>query len=129
MKLICPNCLEENEFAFFQNFYACKFCGQTNKFEDWTKKTQEAQKAKTETKAEKAIKPLYKAYWPLGEGQGISATLWENNLQLERRVRDQSGNWKTEQEINLARSILEKLYIRLPILFEQMKSEEEKVEK
>jgi hypothetical protein len=36
-------------------------------------------------------KPLYKAYWPLGEGQGIAVSVWGNNLQLQRRVRDQNG--------------------------------------
>lgn len=41
MKLTCPNCMEENVFDEFKTFYTCKFCGQTNKFEDWTKKTQE----------------------------------------------------------------------------------------
>jgi len=60
----------------------------------------------------------------LGEGQGISVTLWSNNLQLQRRERDENGNWKTTQEINLARQILEKLFIRLPIFFKKMKDEE-----
>ncbi|MEM5853906.1 MAG: hypothetical protein QW228_06055 [Candidatus Aenigmatarchaeota archaeon] len=52
MKLICPNCLEENIFEEFKAFYTCKFCGQTNKFEEWTKKTQEMKKTET-TKAKK----------------------------------------------------------------------------
>jgi len=65
-------------------------------------------------------KPIYKAYFPLGEGQGISVTLWKNNLQLQRRERI-NNEWKTTQEINLARQVLEKLYIRLPYLFYLMK--------
>jgi hypothetical protein len=77
---------------------------------------------KSETKEKN--KPLYKAYWPLGEGQGIAVSVWENNLQLQRRVRN-NGAWKTEQEISLARPILEKLYIRLPKLFELMNEKEE----
>ena len=83
-------------------------------------KKEEIKEVKTETQ----IKPLYHTYWPLGEGQGISVTLWSNNLQLQRRERDENGNWKTTQEINLARQILEKLFIRLPIFFKKMKDEE-----
>jgi len=74
---------------------------------------------------EEKKKPKYKAYWSLGEGQGISVTVWENSLQLQRRVRE-NGEWRTEQEITLARPILEKLYIRLPHLFYLMKKKEEK---
>ena len=83
-----------------------------------------SEKKPESTKKEKQT-PKYKAYWPLGEGQGIAVSVWENNLQLQRRVRDENGEWKTEQEINLARPILEKLYIRLPKLFELMKEREE----
>ena len=78
-----------------------------------------SEEEKSETKEKP--KPLYKAYFPLGEGQGISITLWQNNLQLQRRERDEGGNWTTTQEIALAKSVLEKLYIRLPMLFEKMK--------
>jgi hypothetical protein len=67
-------------------------------------------------------KPLYSAYWPLGKDQGISVSLWSSHLQLQRRVKTENG-WKTEQEISLARPILEKLFIRLPALFELMKEE------
>jgi hypothetical protein len=91
-----------------------------------SKEAKEEQKAViTREKTEEKPKPLYKAYWPLGEGQGISLTLWENSLQLERRVRDENKNWKTEQQIVLARQILEKLFIRLPYLFKLMKDERE----
>jgi hypothetical protein len=72
-------------------------------------------------KSETKNQPLYKTYWPLGEGQGIAVSVWENNLQLQRRVKSDNGEWRTEQEIALARPILEKLYIRLPKLFELMK--------
>ena len=90
-------------------------------------KSKETKEKSQEVKEEvKKPKPKYKAYWSLGEGQGISVTLWENHLQLQRRVRDENGNWKTEQEISLARPILEKLYIRLPCLFQKMKKGEEK---
>jgi hypothetical protein len=90
-----------------------------------SKEAKEEQKAvppKTQ-KTEEKPKPLYKNYFPLGEGQGISLTLWENGLQLERKVRDENKNWKTEQQIVLARQILEKLFIRLPYLFKLMKEE------
>lgn len=46
--------MEENVFEEFKIFYTCKFCGQTNKFEDWVKKTQEMKK--TEETMEKAQK-------------------------------------------------------------------------
>jgi len=68
--------------------------------------------------------PIYKTYWSLGEGQGISLSVWENFISLQRRVRNEKGEWKTEQEISLARPILEKLYIRLPHLFQLMKRKE-----
>jgi len=87
-------------------------------------KGKEKPESTKEEKQEKQ-KPIYKAYWPLGEGQGIAVSLWENSLQLQRRVRNENGEWKTEQEIALARPILEKLYIRLPKLFELMKEKEE----
>jgi hypothetical protein len=93
-----------------------------------SKEAKEEQKAATSLVAERTgekPKPLYKTYWPLGEGQGIAVSVWENNLQLQRRVRDQNGEWKTEQEISLAKPILEKLYIRLPALFEKMKKANE----
>jgi hypothetical protein len=56
---------------------------------------------------------------------GIAVSVWGNNLQLRRRVRNENREWKKEQEIALARSILEKLFIRLPKLFELMKEKEE----
>ena len=84
------------------------------------KKEKAQAEAKTEEKTEEKQKPIYKAYWPLGKSQGISVTLWPNNLQLQRREK-QGEEWKTTQEISLARQILEKLYIRLPHLFQKMK--------
>ena len=77
-----------------------------------------------ETKKEKK-QPISREYWPLGEGQGISATVWPNNLQLQRRVKNPDGSWQTTQEIALAKPILEKLYIRLPKIFEAMKEEKQ----
>jgi hypothetical protein len=94
------------------------------KVEDFVKKEEIIKVAKKSETKEKN-KPLYKAYWPLGEGQGIAVSVWENNLQLQRRVKSDNGEWRTEQEIALARPILEKLYIRLPKLFELMKEKEE----
>lgn len=89
-------------------------------WEMWKK----AKQKKREQKPKEKPKPKYKAYFPLGEGQGISVSVWENNIQLQRRVRDENGNWKTEQEIALARPILEKLYIRLPYLFRLMRGQD-----
>jgi hypothetical protein len=77
---------------------------------------------KTET--EKKI-PLYKEWFTLGEGKGISLALWENNIQLQRRERDDNKVWNTTQEINLAKPVLEKLFIRLPTLFRAMKEEDQ----
>jgi hypothetical protein len=87
-------------------------------------KSREKPKSTKEEKQEKQ-KPIYKAYWHLGEGMGIAVSVWGNNLQLQRRVRNENGEWKKEQEIALSRPILEKLYIRLPKLFDLMKEKEE----
>ena len=82
-----------------------------------------ALKATEEQKEEKPKeKPKYTAYFPLGEGQGIRAVLWSNNLHLERRVKnEQKGEWETTEVIHLPKQVLEKLYIRLPLLFGMMK--------
>jgi len=85
-------------------------------YEDWIKTQQEQ-------KGEVKQKPLYRNYFPLGEGSGISVTLWSNSLQLQRREKE-GDMWKTTQEIHLARNILEKLYIRLPRLFGLMREVE-----
>jgi len=87
-------------------------------------KETEIEREEIEKEKEEKQKPIYKAYFPLGEGQGISVTLWKSNLQLQRRERDEEGNWVTTQEIALAKQILEKLYIRLPILFQKMRESE-----
>ena len=82
-------------------------------YETWIKTQQEQKK-------EVKQKPIYRNYFPLGEGSGISVTLWSNSLQLQRREKE-GDTWKTTQEIHLARNILEKLFIRLPKLFNLMK--------
>jgi len=65
-------------------------------------------------------KPKYSAYWSLGEGKGIRIAVWDTHVQLTRIERDNNGNWITKQEISLARPILEKLFIRLPKIFDLM---------
>ena len=121
MKLNCPNCREENEFETFASSYTCRYCGLTFSFDDWVNATKTIKGEQVETKPKR--KPLYSAFWSLGEGKGIKVTLWKTNLRLERRERDTTAvkEWKTTQEISLARPILEKLYIRLPYFFAKMK--------
>lgn len=74
-----------------------------------------------EIKNVEKTKPLDRDYIPLGEGKGIRITLWDNNLRLERVERDPHTNkWDKTQEINLARPVLERLYIRIPIWFNKL---------
>lgn len=46
MKLICPNCLQENEFIELQPFYQCGFCGLKFPSEEWFKKTKKNKRKK-----------------------------------------------------------------------------------
>jgi hypothetical protein len=82
------------------------------------------EKPKPEVREEPKQKLIYSTYMPLGEGRGIKVNVWPNNLQLTRTERQEDGSWQNTQEIALARPILEKLFIRLPKLFELMKEEE-----
>ncbi|MCS7135309.1 MAG: hypothetical protein NZ893_02625 [Candidatus Aenigmarchaeota archaeon] len=50
MKLVCPNCLQENEFQNFSSLYTCSFCGLKFSNEEWFKKTQEKMKEKPKEK-------------------------------------------------------------------------------
>lgn len=71
----------------------------------------------------KKKQPLYQDYVPLGKGVGINISLWGSSLQLQRRERDDNGNWKTTQEFNLAPRVLEYIFARIPIWIEKMKKQ------
>lgn len=68
-------------------------------------------------------RPLRKMYFPLGPGKGIQLTVWPTNIQMQRQERDDNGKWSVTQEIALARTVLERLFIRMPKIFELMKEE------
>ncbi|MBS3052458.1 MAG: hypothetical protein J4428_03755 [Candidatus Aenigmarchaeota archaeon] len=87
---------------------------------------QRVKEKKTEAPTKpKGNAPLMKEYYSLGEGKGISATVWENNVQLQRQEKI-DGKWEVKQEINLAKPILEKLFVRIPVLYNRIKIEEDK---
>jgi len=63
--------------------------------------------------------PIFKDFISLGEGKGISVTLWKSSLKLERKER-QNGVWQVTQEISLAPRVLEYLFARIPIWLAKM---------
>jgi len=71
--------------------------------------------------------PEFKKYVPLGEARGISITLWNTNLQLQRREK-QNGNWVTTQEINLAIPVLKELLWIVPKAIETIEEIRQKVD-
>lgn len=70
--------------------------------------------------------PLFKDFISLGEGRGISVTLWKNSLRLERRERQNDGTWLTTQQIALAPKVLEYLFARIPIWIAKMSESNER---
>ena len=54
------------------------------------------------------MKPVYKKYVPAGENKGVSITLWNNNLQIQRQEKA-NGKWETKKDFNLSPSVLKEL--------------------
>ena len=86
-------------------------------------KVYESVKKESESAEKPKEKPKYTNYFPLGEGQGIRMVVWSNNIQFERRIKE-GDEWKVTETIHLPRQVLEKIYIRLPMLFYLMKEGE-----
>lgn len=66
--------------------------------------------------------PIKKDYIAMGEGKGISVTLWPNSLQLERKEKEGTV-WKTTEKMTLAPKVLEYLAARIPAFIALMESQ------
>lgn len=68
-------------------------------------------------------RPLFKDFISLGEGKGLSITLWKTALKIERKEREK-GSWRTTQEITLAPRVLEYIFARIPMWIALMTEKE-----
>lgn len=84
--------------------------------DDYVKRDREKEMIQDKPK----VQPLDRKYIPLGEGKGISITVWSNNIQIQRKERDENNKWQTTQEINIAKKIIPELFIVLPLAYEKM---------
>jgi len=57
----------------------------------------------------KNSKPLLRGRIPLGEGKNVNWTLWHNNVSLERREKQENGEWQTKESFHLSKSVLKEL--------------------
>lgn len=73
-------------------------------------------------------KPLSHAYFGLGEGKGIKATVWPNSITLERTEK-KDGQWQTTQEFHLAFNVLKEISWRSTHWLQQMNNERENEKK
>ena len=73
-------------------------------------------------------KPLSHAYFGLGEGKGIKATVWPNSITLERTEK-KDGQWQTIQEFHLAFSVLKEISWRSSHWLQEMNNERENEKK
>ncbi|MCW1296983.1 MAG: hypothetical protein OH319_04855 [Candidatus Parvarchaeota archaeon] len=68
------------------------------------------------------VNPIKSDYIPLGEGKGITITLFPNYLVIERK--EKKGNtWVVTEKVTLAQKILEYLFARIPGYIAVMDSE------
>lgn len=134
--IFCPHCGHGQDIVTTETLgdVKCEKCGESSKYWRWLAKTNEIRGGKEEVKIEvspppkptetpsnlSVRRPIYKDYFPLGVGKGINVTVWPNNISLQRQEKDESGRWKVIQEIALAKTILERLFIRLPKFFDLM---------
>jgi hypothetical protein len=61
-------------------------------------------------------------YIPLGEGRGMTITLFPSYLIIERKEK-KDGRWVVTEKITLAQKILEYLFARIPSYIVVMDSE------
>ena len=71
------------------------------------------------------MNPVYKKYVPSGEGHGVSITLWNNNLQLQRQEKT-DGKWNTKKDFNLSPSVLKELIWLIPKAIETIQENRKK---
>ena len=64
--------------------------------------------------------PIFKDFVSLGLGKGLSITVWNSHVKIERKERQSDGSWKVTQEIALAPKVLEYLFARIPIWIDKM---------
>ena len=69
---------------------------------------------------------VYETYWRTERGKGVRVLVKDGLLILQKKERIQ-GKWKVTSEIELTRTHVERLYVRLPKLFELMKVSRKKV--
>ena len=55
------------------------------------------------------IKPISKGRIILGEGKNVNWSLWKSNVLLERREKQENGEWKTTESFHLSKSILKEI--------------------
>ncbi len=71
------------------------------------------------------MNPVYKKYVPAGENKGVSLTLWNNNLQLQRQEKV-DGKWSTKKDFNLSPSVMKELIWLIPKAIETIEESRKK---
>jgi len=86
-----------------------------------------------EKKEEKEVKdfkekitPIRTVFIPLGKDYNAKFNLWDNNLQIVKSRRTESGEWEDYQKINLSKRLLTELSGRIGTFITILDETEEK---
>ena len=61
----------------------------------------------------KKVWPVTKGWIPLGENNWVNWSLWDNNVQFRRRVKNGNG-WETTEKFHFTPKILKEIWWRIP---------------
>ena len=64
-------------------------------------------------KKKKKVWPVTKGWIPLGENNWVNWSLWDNNVQFQRRKKNGDG-WETTESFHFTPKILKEIWWRIP---------------
>ena len=87
-------------------------------YETWIKSQQEQKK--------EVKHPIMTEWIPLGKNYGVSISIWDNGITLQKRKRNESGEWEnTNQKFNLSKTIMERIFLKIPGWYAMVKEKNE----
>jgi len=61
----------------------------------------------------KKVWPVAKGWVPVSENNWVNWSLWDNNVQFQRRVKNMNG-WETTESFHFTPKILKEIWWRIP---------------
>lgn len=102
------------------------------KFEDLTEEQKKelwsafGPKIKEEKKepTEEKKRPIFQEWLPLGESYGVNISVWDNGVTLQKRKKE-SGEWTDTEKFTLSKTVLERIFLKIPYWYGLIKSTKE----